>query len=97
MKATQRIRGLDGLSRRLADRALPPAVEAAAAGAARALAADIAAETGASPVLAGTPGRPVVRIADAALAARVRGGPGRPGDPVLDRIRLMAARRGRGA
>lgn len=90
-----RIRGLDGLARRLAARHLAPAAAAAAARAATSLAGEIAAETGARVEVAGPPARPLVRISGAAFLDRVRGGFDRPGDPVLDRLRLAFARRWR--
>ncbi|MFG1292723.1 hypothetical protein [Xanthobacter versatilis] len=93
MKATIGTRGLQGLAQRLAARHLPVAEGEAASRAARELAAEIDAETGAPAAIAGSPQRPVVRVADPTLLARIRGGLGRPGDPVLDRIRLAFARR----
>ncbi|MFG1382619.1 hypothetical protein [Xanthobacter versatilis] len=93
MKATIGTRGLQGLAQRLAARHLPAAEGEAATRAAHELAAEITAETGAPAAIAGSPQRPVVRVADPTLLARIRGGLGRPGDPVLDRIRLAFARR----
>ncbi|MFG1332982.1 hypothetical protein V5F41_17245 [Xanthobacter autotrophicus] len=93
MKATIGTSGLQGLAQRLAARHLPAAEAEAAGRAARELAAEITTETGAPATIAGSPQRPVVRVTDAALLARIRGGLGRPGDPVLDRIRLAFARR----
>lgn len=95
MKAGITVRGLDGLAARLAARYLPAASERAAAAAAVTLAADITRDTGAPATTTGPAARPVVRVADAALLARVRGAFDRPGDPVLDRIRLAFARRRR--
>ena len=97
MKATIGTRGLQGLAQRLAARHLPVAEAQAAGRAARELAAEIDAEIppqgGVPAAIAGSPQRPVVRVANPALLARIRGGLGRPGDPVLDRIRLAFARR----
>ncbi|MEP9352048.1 hypothetical protein ABLE93_00465 [Xanthobacter sp. KR7-65] len=90
-----RTRGLDGLARRLAARHLPAAQAAAAARAAAALAAEIRTETGAVAAVAGPPSRPVVQVSGADFLTRVRGAFDRPGDPVLDRIRLAFARRWR--
>lgn len=85
-------RGLAGLAQRIAARHLPPAEEAAAARAAAVLAGQITAETGVPVAVTGDAARPVVRIADPGLLDRVRGSFDRPGDPVLDRIRLAASR-----
>ncbi|MDI4665274.1 hypothetical protein K9U40_13170 [Xanthobacter autotrophicus] len=93
MRATIRTGGLQGLAQRLAARHLPAAEAEAAGHAARELAAEITAETGAPATIAGSPRRPLVRVADPVLLARIRGALGRPGDPVLDRIRLAFARR----
>lgn len=89
-------RGLDGLALRLAARHLPPAQQAAATRAAEALAGEITTDTGAPAAVAGTPGRPLVRVSEPGLLDRIRGSFDRPGDPVLDRIRLVFQRaRGR--
>lgn len=90
-----RTRGLDGLARRIAARHFPDAEAAAAARAAADLAAEIRAETGAAAAVAGPPARPRVRVSGTAFLDRVRGSFDRPGDPVLDRIRLLFARRRR--
>lgn len=96
MNARIAARGLDGLAARIAARALPPAQQAAATRAAEALATEITTETDAPAVVAGPPGRPLVRVAGRALLERIRGSFNRPGDPVLDRIRLVFQRaRGR--
>lgn len=92
MKARLAMRGIEGLAARLAARALAPATERAAAIAAADLSDRIAAATGVAPEAAGTPLRPVVRIADAAVLERVRGDAQQEGDPVLDRVRLDFAR-----
>lgn len=91
-------RGLDGLAARLAARHLPQAQAAAAARAADAVAGQITAETGVPVAVTGDAARPVVRVAEPALLDRIRGSFDRPGDPVLDRIRLLVSRRlgGRG-
>lgn len=85
-------RGLNGLAQRLAARTLPAAEQAAAARAAAALAREITAETGAPAAVTGDAARPVVRVADPGLLERIRGSFDRPGDPVLDRIRLAVSR-----
>ncbi|MFG1432870.1 hypothetical protein V5F44_17790 [Xanthobacter sp. V2C-8] len=84
--------GAEGLAARLAARALAPATAALAARAAGDLSARITVATGAAPRLAGTPERPVVRVADPVVLARVRGDAVREGDPVLDQVRLDFAR-----
>lgn len=89
-------RGLTGLARRLAMHALEPAVVTAARGGAQELAQDIAEETGVMPHVTGAPQRPRVQVNDEAVLARLRGGPGVEGEPVLDRIRLDFHRRKRG-
>ena len=81
-------RGLAGLARRLAAHTLEPTVVAVAQNGAEELARDIAAATGEMPHVEGPAQRPLVRVADEAVLARLRGGPGIEGDPVLDRIRL---------
>lgn len=88
-----RIRGLDGLAARLAARVLPPVVEEVSASASAALAGAITEETGAAADIAAEAGRRVVRIADPAFGDRVRGTAEAPGDPVLSRLILEAARR----
>ncbi|MFG1207776.1 hypothetical protein V5F79_19245 [Xanthobacter flavus] len=90
-----RTRGLDGLARRIAARHFPDAEAAASARAAAALAGEIGAEAGAVVTVAGTPARPVVEVSGGVFLDRVRGAFDRPGDPVLDRIRLLFARRRR--
>ncbi|MFG1347278.1 hypothetical protein V5F59_20495 [Xanthobacter autotrophicus DSM 431] len=95
MNARIAARGLDGLAARLVARALPPAQQAAANRAASALAGEISTETGAPAAVAGTPARPLVRVSQPGLLDRIRGRFDRPGDPVLDRIRL-AFQRARG-
>ena len=90
-----RTRGLDGLARRIAARHFPDAEAAAAARAAEDLAAEIGAETGAVATVAGTPARPLVQVSGMAFLERVRGAFDRPGDPVIDRIRLLFALRRR--
>lgn len=90
-----RTRGLDGLARRIAARHFPDAQAAAAARAAADLAAEIRAETGAVATVAGPPARPRVQVSGSTFLERVRGAFDRPGDPVLDRIRLLFARRRR--
>ncbi len=90
-----RTRGLDGLARRIAARHFPDAEAAAAARAAEDLAAEIRAERGAVATVAGTPARPLVQVSGMAFLERLRGAFDRPGDPVLDRIRLLFARRRR--
>lgn len=90
--AAVRTRGLDGLARRIAARQLPAAAAVAAGRAARALADEIGSEEGASAAVAGPPARPLVRVSGAAFLDRVRGAFDRPGDGVLDRIRLAFAR-----
>ncbi len=92
MKTSFTASGAEGLAARLAARALAPAAEALAAGAASDLAARITAATGVAPLSAGTPQRPVLRVADPAVLDRVRGDALREGDPVLDRVRLEFAR-----
>ncbi|MFG1478609.1 hypothetical protein V5F53_08050 [Xanthobacter sp. V4C-4] len=92
MRMTVRARFADGLAARLAGRALPDAAERAAARAADELARQVEAATGVRPHRAGLPGRPLVRVAEPAVLARVRGEAGREGDPVLDRVRLAFAR-----
>lgn len=90
-----RTRGLDGLARRIAACHFPDAEAAAAARAAEDLAAEIGAETGAVATVAGTPARPLVQVSGSAFLGRVRGAFDRPGEPVIDRIRLLFARRRR--
>ena len=90
-----RTRGLDGLARRIAARHFPDAEAAAAARAAEDLAAEIGAERGAVATVVGTSARPLVQVSGSAFLDRVRGAFDRPGDPVLDRIRLLFARRRR--
>ncbi|MFS8039224.1 hypothetical protein ACI7BZ_20065 [Xanthobacter sp. AM11] len=92
MRTRLAIRGLSGLSARLSARHLPPVAAAAAARAADTLAGEITAETGAPAVITGDAARPVVRVADAGLLDRLRGSFERPGEPVLDRIRLTVSR-----
>lgn len=92
MKATLTARNLTGLGARLAARYLPAAQRAAASEAARALADAVAAGTGVAPEVAGTPDRPVVRIADAAVRARVTGSATQEAEPLLDAARLGFAR-----
>ncbi|MFG1247998.1 hypothetical protein [Xanthobacter flavus] len=87
-----RTRGLDGLARRIAARHFPDAEAAAAARAAADLAGEIGAEAGAVATVTGTPVRPVVEVSGGAFLERVRGAFDRPGDPVLDRIRLLFVR-----
>lgn len=88
-----RTRGLDGLARRIAARHFPDAEAAAAGRAAADLAAEIGAERGAVATVAGTPARPLVQVSGSAFLERVRGAFDRPGEPVIDRIRLLFARR----
>lgn len=92
-------RGLAGLARRLAVHKLEPAIVAVARNGAQELARDIAAETGVAPQVEGPAQRPLVRVTDEAVLARLRGGPDVEGDPALDRIRLdfQKRKRGRGA
>ncbi len=90
-------RGLAGLARRLAVNTLEPAVVSVARNGARALAQDIAEATGEMPHVEGPDQRPLVRVVDEAVLARLRGGPDVEGDTVLDRIRLDFQKRKRGS
>ncbi len=92
MKASIRTKNLAGLAARLAARYLPQAEQQAAGAAALALAGEIEAETGVAPELAGPPDRPMVRIADPAVIARMAGSPTREAEPLLDGARLAFAR-----
>lgn len=73
MSARLRTRGLDGLARRLAARAIRPAAEAAATRGADALAREMAAASGASAAVAGTGARRTVRVAQTEALGRERG------------------------
>ncbi|MEP9348710.1 hypothetical protein [Xanthobacter sp. KR7-225] len=93
MRAKVGSRGLDGLARRLAARALPPAVEAAATRAAAALAQDLAASAGAPAETSGSGARRRVRVNDAAALGRERGTLGAPPAPWLAAALLAFRRR----
>lgn len=93
IRARIRSRGLDGLARRLAARAVPPAAEAAAARGAAALAHAVAAASGAPAEVAGTGARRTVRVADAAALGRERGTRDAPPAPWLAAALLAFRRR----
>ncbi len=96
MRVNISTRSLAGLARRLRVAALEPHTEAAATRGAQELGQMIAGETGVRPQISGPARRPIVRVRDEAVLARVRGQEGVEGDPVLDRIRLDFERRKRG-
>lgn len=93
MNVSLTTKGVDGLAGRLAAAVLGPVAEARAGAAAEDLAAAITAETGVRPSITGAPSRPVVRVSDPQVLARVRGSAEMPGEPLLDRARLAFARR----
>lgn len=87
-----RTRGLDGLARRLAARAVPPAAEAAAARTGDAL-ADTLAAAGVPASLAGSGARRTVRVLDGAALGRERGTFKTPPAPWLAAALLAFRRR----
>lgn len=88
MKVKVSSRGAEGLASRLGARALTQATERVAARGAAELARQVAQATGARATVSGSPTRPVVRVSDPDVVARLRGDGETPADPVLDRVRL---------
>ncbi|MBB6307017.1 hypothetical protein [Xanthobacter tagetidis] len=92
MSPRLRTRGLDGLARRLAARAVPPAAQAAAARTGAAL-ADTLAAAGVPASLVDAGGRRAVRIADGPALGRERGSLQAPPAPWLAAALLAFRRR----
>ncbi len=95
MNVRIRTRGLDGLARRLAATALPPATVAVAGAVAAELRAGLEQATGGAVAMAGSAERPVLRITDPAIVARLTGGHDAEADPAVTRARLDLNRRRR--